>query len=153
MELSEPRHALDYTYVVNPVVVNVNEVSSLQVTMTVVNKGNVAEKNINAQVPADSGVAYSSSPESLNLTPGESGVMQLMFWPSSDSSQSQSLQVRIASEGGIGSSKLITVPAMTGLAVLGKSNLPWWFYGILGTVFLVLAMLLISRHNEPRRMG
>ncbi len=153
LELSEPRHDLDYSYVVNPVVVNANEVASLQVTLTVVNRGNVAEKNITAQVPVDSGVAYSSSPESLDLSPGESGVISLMFWPSSDSSQSQSLPVRIASDGGVGASKVITVPAMTGLAVLGKPNFPWWFYGILGTVFLVLAMLLIARHNEPGRMG
>jgi hypothetical protein len=145
-------HKIDYSYVVVPVVTSGDVVNEFQVTMTVTNRGNVAEKYITPGIPDNSAVNYSATPKYLDLAPGETGSFSISFWPSSGESPSQNLPVTITSQSGSASSQTIVLPAMTALAVLGSRQLPSWFYVAAAVIILAIAMLLISRYKEPARM-
>ena len=152
LEVLPAARQLDYSYIVTPVVTDGTKVSVLQVKISVENKGNVAEYGIAPEVPYQEGLNYSVSPAKMDLRPGETGIFDVLFWPSGQSSESASVPISFSSRAGSTATKSISIPSMTGLALLGR-GLPWWAYALSATILLVIAMIIIARYKEPGRMA
>jgi hypothetical protein len=151
LEVVPQKRSLEFAYTVEPSVQSGEVISAIDVRMNVLNSGNMFESYITPAIPADTGLNYSFAPAYLNLTPGETGVFSITFWPSSDRAQAQNVPIRITSTG-TDSTKNIVVPAMTGLAVLGRP-LPLWMDAALLVLAVVAVMVILARYNEPAGMG
>ena len=151
LTLSKQVHQLDYSYTIAPTIVSDNQVSAMDVTMVVVNHGNVPEYYVTPAVTKGADLNFSATPASINLEPGETGEFHLTFWPSGERSETQNVPVTFNSKAGSAATKVIALPSMTGLAFLGR-ELPWWVVAIAGTILVAIAMILISNYKEPNRM-
>ena len=151
IEVVPQNHSLDFSYTVEPTVTNGEAISAIEVRMNVLNRGNMMETYITPAIPQDTSLNYSVTPAYLNLTPGESGVFSITFWPSTDQVKAQDVPIKIVSSG-IESTKDVVIPAMTGLAVLARP-LPLWVDAALLILGVVAVMLILARYNEPQGMG
>lgn len=151
LEVMPQNHSLGFSYTVEPTVTNGEAISALEVRMNVLNSGNMLETYITPAIPQGTGLNYSFTPAYLNLTPGESGVFSITFWPSTDQVGGQNVPIRIVSTG-TDSTKNVVLPGMTGLAVLGRP-LPFWMNATLLVLAVVAVMLILARYNEPAGLG
>ncbi len=151
LEVMPQNHTLQFTYTVEPTVQSGEVISAIEVRMNVLNRGNTAENYITPAIPQGTGLNYSFTPAYLNLTPGETGVFSITFWPSTDQVGGQNVPIKITSSG-TESTKNVVLPSMTGLAVLGRP-LPFWMNATLLVLAVVAVMLILARYNEPAGMG
>ncbi|MFA5246458.1 MAG: hypothetical protein WC408_01035 [Candidatus Micrarchaeia archaeon] len=151
IEVQTQNRSLDFTYTVQPTVESNNVISALEVRMNVINRGNIVENFVTPAIAEGTGLNYSTIPAYINLSPGESGMFTITFWPSTDKVASKAIPISIGT-GNAETSKTVNLPAMTGLAVLAQP-VPAWMTAILFGVALVAVMLILSRINEPQGMG
>lgn len=152
VEVAPQSRKLEYAYSVKPTITDGEQISTLEVVMNVVNKGNVDEKGITPEISQTAKLNYSFEPARLDLAPGQSGVFRITFWPSEGTSPNQNVPVRVSSSAGSSVSSDISLPAMTGFALLGRS-MPAWVTGLAAAILAVIAMVLLASYREPRRMG
>jgi|GEM_PF-2501639 len=151
LEVMPQDHSLDFSYTVEPTVQTGEVISVIEVSMNVLNSGNTVENFVTPAIPQDTGLNYSFTPTYLNLTPGETGVFSITFWPSTEQVRGQSVPIKITSSG-TESTKNVVIPSMTGLAVLARP-LPFWMNATLLVLAVVAVMLILARYNEPAGMG
>ncbi|MFA6330228.1 MAG: hypothetical protein WCX64_06130, partial [Candidatus Micrarchaeia archaeon] len=113
LEVMPQNHTLQFTYTVEPTVQSGEVISAIEVRMNALNAGNMAEDFITPAIPQGTGLNYSFTPAYLNLTPGETGVFSITFWPSTDQVGGQNIPIKITSSG-TESTKDVVIPSMTG---------------------------------------